>query len=106
MTEPTFVFRKIIFIEWNRQIAANAMAQAWDFDTGGFQTFGAVRLSPTGEEPPTHTAANTGANQSMNDGIQIALGSVPWANLYDGMVWTWTLALADMGLQVIPPEDI
>jgi len=102
----------IIFVEQARIAAANGIYSPIDPDTGGSNTFGAVRLSPTGEEPRTHTACNTRATGAMTDGIRIAFEAIPWATLYNvkELGWNeyeaWDLALADMGLQVIYPEEI
>ena len=103
--------RWIIIIEWNRIAAANGVYSGIDPDTGGSETFGKVRLSPTGEEPPTHTGTNTAATGAMTVGIKNAFERAPWATLYDvnELGWdffeAWRNALADMGLQEIEPED-
>lgn len=102
----------IIFITENKIEAANGLYTPIDPDTGGSNTFGAVRLSADGEEPRTHTACNTRATGAMTSGIKTAFEAVPWATLYDvnELGWdeqeAWELALADMGLQVIEPDDL
>ena len=100
-----FIYHYIIFITWNKRNVGNNWAKVWDFDSGGEGTFGKVRLSPTGTEPPTHTATFTRADAIMNAGILEALGNVPFAAMYDTAEgWTWPDSLLDMGLQVI--EDV
>jgi len=97
--------RWIIFVEIDRTATANNLAAVWDPDTGGHKTFGNVRLSASGEEPATHTGCNTAATGPMTQGIETALGAVPWASLYDvGEGWTWKTALSDAGLQRIEPS--
>lgn len=39
--------------------AANRLAAIFDPDTGGSSTFGGCKLSPSGENPPTHYMAGT-----------------------------------------------
>ncbi len=97
-----YLHHYIIIVEIDRLIPANARAAAWDPDTGGAETFGAVRLSADGNEPATHSACNTAATDTMKARILEAQSQVPWQELYseaDG--WTWESALADAGLQVI-----
>lgn len=94
-----YVYRYYIFIKENKLATANNLAANWDPDTGGDETFGSVRLSPTGQEPATHYGAATYATPTMRDGITNALGNISWASLYTDPPWTWETALADMGLQ-------
>jgi len=99
----TYLNRYIVVVDWKKLQAANGMAHSWDPDVGGAKTFGSVRLSPTGSDPPTHTACNTAANVPIKAGILNALHHVPWARLYDiyNDGWTWQAVLDDMGLQEI-----
>lgn len=46
---------------------ANMVAKAFDPDTGGARTFGAVQLSATGLPPATHTACNTASRDEFAD---------------------------------------
>ncbi len=105
MTE--YIHRYFIFVQWNKLILANAQAKAWDPDIGGEFTFGSVRLSVDGQEPPTHSACNTAATENMKTQILDAFQHVPFYKIYstaDG--WTWDTALADAGLQAINEEQI
>jgi hypothetical protein len=97
--------RYIIFVQWDKLTPANAAAKAYDPDAGGEFTFGTVRLSADGNEPPTHSACNTAATDSMKTQILDAFTNVPFYAIYntaDG--WTWQTALVDAGLQVIESE--
>ena len=105
-----YIHRYFIIVQWDKISLANEQAGkkpgGWDPDTGGEFTFGSVRLSPTGQEPPTHTACNTAATDEMRTGI-FNSGNPPFITIYntaDG--WTWETALADVGLQVIQGEQI
>lgn len=72
-------------------------------DTGD-QTFGAVRLSPTGTEPRTHSGCCTAADIAYRTSLD-ATSHSPWMTIYrlsDG--WTWETACTDMGLQTITTE--
>ena len=95
----------IIFVKEQQITAANGMMTPIDPDTGGDKTFGALRLSATGEEPRTHSGCSTAATGAMTGGIRTAFEHVPWAELYDGHEWTWEDALTDAGLQVIEAEE-
>lgn len=118
----------IIFIEAYRLAQANLLAAQWDPDSGGAETFGSLRLSPTGEEPATHYATVTPATETMRDGITTALAAQDYAKLYytenvladneaewsgpkqwefvGGVYQAWLAALQDMGLQVIQAEGL
>jgi hypothetical protein len=101
-----YIHRYLIFVQWNKLTPANAQAKAWDPDTGGEFTFGSVRLSADGQEPPTYSACNTAATDNMRTQILDAFTHVPFYKIYstvDG--WTWETALADAGLQVIQTEE-
>lgn len=104
--------RRVIIIEWDHRDTANNWAATWDPNPNGDETFGSVRLSPDGTEPPTHTGCNTAATDPMLDGIQEAVVGIPWARLFtprfDGEEphELWERALADMGLQRIEPEVV
>ena len=67
MTE--YIHRYLIFVQWNKLIPANAQSKAWDPDIGGEYTFGNVRLSVDGENPPLYSACNTLATDSMRTNI-------------------------------------
>lgn len=104
MTE--YIYRYFIFVEWGKLIPANAQANAWDPDEGGEFTFGDLRLSANGQEPPTHSGCNTPATEAMKTGIFNAFSHVPFYKLYsidDG--WTWETALADAGLEIIEVSE-
>lgn len=108
MTE--YIHRYFIFVIWDKIELANRQAGekpgGYDPDTGGNKTFGSVRLSPTGQEPATHTACNTAATNAMSTGI-FNSGNPPFITIYnaaDG--WIWETALTDAGLQVIQSEGI
>lgn len=100
--------RYLIFVQWNKLTPANAQFKdTIDPDIGGNKTFGNVRLSADGQEPPTHSACNTAATGSMKIKIENGFIHVPFYKIYliaDG--WTWETALADAGLQVIQSEDL
>ena len=99
MTE--YIHRYFIFVQWSKLTPANAQAKIWDPDTGGEYTFGNMRLSVDGQEPPTHTACNTAATDEMRTGI-FNSGNPPFITIYDTTDgWTWETALVDSGLQVI-----
>ena len=98
--------RWIIFVDEEYIDSANAQMSPIDPDTGGDKTFGAVRLSPNGEEKRTHSACSTAATEQMTQGIFQAFQHAPWADIYDGHEWTWEDALIDMGLQVIESSEI
>ncbi|HEB26681.1 MAG TPA: hypothetical protein ENI05_02740 [Porticoccus sp.] len=105
MTE--YIHRYFVFVQWDKLTPANAQAKAWDPDTGGELTFGGVRLSADGQEPPTYSACNTAATDTMRTKILAAFTHVPFYNIYlavDG--WTWETALDDAGLQVIEGEGV
>lgn len=100
--------RRVIIVDWDKRDTANSWAADWDPDTGGEETFGSVKLSADGTDPPTHIACNTAATDPILDGIQNASDNVPFVAVYspqDGETpyELWERALADMGLQVIPP---
>ena len=100
MTE--YIHRYFIFVQWNKLIPANAQAKVWDPDTGGEYTFGNMRLSADGQEPPAYSGCNTPATDTMRTHILDAFQHVPFYKIYstaDG--WTWDTALADAGLQMI-----
>ena len=93
--------RYIIIVQWNRLVPANARAAAWDPDTGGAETFGALRLSADGNEPSTHSACFTAATDTMKAGILEAQSQVPWQELYDiTNGWTWESALMEQGYKL------
>src|SRR5690606_2678822 len=96
-----YTHRYHVIVEIFKLTEANNLARAWDPDTDGGRTFGAARLSPTGQEPATHTACSTVATDAMRAQILQAWDNVPWVRLYDGEVWSWEQALADAGLAVI-----
>lgn len=101
---PDCVDRLFLFITANKVTPGNALAAAWDPDSGGGETFGGdFGLSADGTLPATHYGANTRATENMRTNIINAFaGAVPWGTVYkesDG--WTWDTALADMGLQPI-----
>lgn len=99
--------RYFIFVQWNKLTPANAHAKAWDPDTSGGLTFGNVRISADGQEPPSYSGCNTAATEDMKMQIIDALEHVPFYRIYnsaDG--WTWETALADAGLQVIQAEFV
>lgn len=95
--------RYIIVVEWDKRDTANQFAAKWDPNPGGDETFGAVRLSADGTEPPTHTACNTLADGDMKTGIMNAMSNVPFVEVYDATEWTFAEVLADLGLQRIEP---
>ena len=105
MTE--YIHRYFIFVQWNKLTPANAQAKIWDPDTGGEYTFGNLRLSANGQEPPTYSGCNTPATDGMRTKILDAFTHVPFYKIYstiDG--WTWETALDDAGLQVIESEEV
>ena len=105
MTE--YIHRYFIFVQWNKLTPANAQAKIWDPDTGGEFTFDRVRLSADGQEPPSYSACNTAATDTMRTKILDAFTHVPFYKIYsttDG--WTWESALINAGLQVIQSEEI
>lgn len=108
MTKETkFKDRYFIFVSLANTKDANKRATIWDFDTGGGETFGNMRLSATGKEPATHTGCSTKANPNMKSGITSILSTSKFSNLYRrGDGWTWEKALKDMGLVVIIPPEI
>lgn len=103
--KTAYTYRYFIFVEVSRLATANNFAKNWDPDTGGDQTFGGVRLSPTGQEPATHYGAATYATESMKNGITQALGNVSWAQLYTDPPYTWETAMTAAGLKRIYPPD-
>lgn len=97
--------RAIVFVEWGKRDTANNWASDWDPNPDGDQTFGTVRLSSDGTDPPSHTACNTLADSTMKQKILEAADNVPFSSIYwisDG--WDWPSALQDMGLQEIDDE--
>lgn len=112
----------LLFVEEDKLNTANNLAVQWDPE-GGAATFGAVQLSSTGAEPPTHYGCSTAATAAMRDGITQALSVLSWARMYwtddvtrgedtewqgpDGWTFTggvyaaWLAALYDMGLERI-----
>ena len=102
----TWVYRAIIVVQWNRLTPANAAAAAWDPDTGGGETFGSVRLSADGQEPPSHSACNTALTDGRRTQVLEAFEHIPFVDVYwSAAGWTWESALVDAGLQVIVPEE-
>ena len=77
-----YLHRFVIRARIDRISPANTRAKAWDPDTGGDETFGGIRLSPTGQEPATHTACNTAATEEMRTQVLDAQSKVPWQRLY------------------------
>lgn len=51
-------YRLFAIIPWGLRQEANWLAVKVDFDTGGDKTFGSMRLSADGNEPPSHTGCN------------------------------------------------
>jgi hypothetical protein len=94
--------RAFIFIPRGREAAANAHAASWDLDVGGVNTFGALRLSPTGLEPFTHFGANSPATDQIKTAMTTVRTGIAGARVYfDSDGWTWQSALADSNLKVI-----
>ena len=100
MTE--YIHRYFIFVQWNKLTPANAQAKIYDPDTGGEDTFGSMRLSASGQEPPSHSGCNTPATDTMKTKILDAFTHVPFYKIYDTADgWTWDTGLTNAGLQVI-----
>lgn len=97
-----YIHRYVIVVEIGRLIPANARAGAWDPDTGGADTFGGVRLSPTGDEPATHSACNTAATDEMKALILEAQSHVPWQRLFSvSSPWDFDTVIEAEGLNRI-----
>lgn len=95
--------RFFLFCKAQQVNAGNALASAWDFDTGGDITFGNVKLSASGQPPATHYGSSTAADEDMKHGIENAITQgTPWLIGYkESEGWTWEGAIGDIGLQVI-----
>ena len=97
------VDRFFLFCNVQQVNAGNALASAWDFDTGGGETFGRVMLSVNGQIPATHYGANTAVDETMKHGITNAITQgTPWLTGYkESEGWSWDTALQDMSLKLI-----
>jgi hypothetical protein len=100
--------RLFVFVEIAKVNTGNALMKSIDRKATdkGEETFGAVRLSADGNEPATHSACNTGADFDYKNAL-FGTSHAPWMQHYskaDG--YTWQTACADMGLEVVPPEEI
>ncbi len=97
------VDRFFLFCKVQQSSAGNALASAWDFDTGGGKTFETVILSGNGQLPATHYGANTVVDSAMKNGISNAITQgTPWLTGYkesDG--YTFKTACEDINLKGI-----
>lgn len=102
--------RIVIVVEWDKRDTANNQAKAWDPAAHGEETFGEVRLSADGTEPPTHTACNTKTTDSIRANVLDAMDNVPFVDVYEaqegeGAYEVWQRALEELGIEVIS-EDV
>lgn len=74
--------RIYIIVRTEDLISSNKLAEEIDPDSGGANTFGAVKLSKDSTEPATHTACSTLVSGEVLPQIQEALGSVASAKMY------------------------
>ena len=127
-----WIYRYHIIVPAAAKDMANQLAML--IGPGGIMenaTFGSIKLSPNGLEPPTHYACSLLATEAMKNAMYGALGAHPeipfiWYKL-DAMTeviqasssqsqvvidainnqqaWAWSATLADLGLSVILPTD-
>lgn len=103
--------RYVIVVGWQQRQMLNSQAASWDPNPGGDETFGRVRLSADGTEPPSHTACNTKATDAMQTQILDAMSNGAAVDLYEwdgqeGPYELWQRALDDMGLEVIEEDSV
>lgn len=108
----TYTRRIILVVATTDQVAANLLAAGFDPDTGGDKTFGSIRLSPTGSEPPTHYGCSTPMTpETLAEVEALQPTGFPTGRIYRGYNdyddepdvtrYTFEDAIADMGLQRI-----
>jgi len=102
MTE--YEHRLLVLVEWDKRDVANNWASDWD--DNGDDTFGVVRLSEDGEEPPTHTLCNTKATDDMQGVVLEASDNVPFIDVYEipDEAEDSSVVFDEHGLEPIIPE--
>lgn len=113
----TYTHRLVIIVPLANLSQANQTAAHWDPAGGGSKAFGSVRLSESGQEPATHTACDTLAEDDLYNGVpslsglfsaaydvmtgqKILGGGSAWVN-YNCADWSGRQCFSDMGLSVI-----
>lgn len=95
-----------IFVHWDKADQANREADHWDPYGGGAETFGLLRMSATGLEPPSHTACSTVVNGDVAGMIQTAARQVPFVEVFDASEYTFDEAAAAVGVKAIREEPL